>query len=106
MMRIVLFLATNAAIMVLISVVFQALGIEGILAENGVDLNLLDRFHVMQKFNQRLNEVRAEEAKQLKSDGYEPVLKNSRWWTILELTLGRDDLATEMDVPECRVQAA
>lgn len=25
---------------------------------------------------------------------------------ILELTLGRDDLATEMDVPECRVQAA
>ena len=40
MMRILLFLATNAAIMVLISVVFQVLGIEGILAENGVDLNL------------------------------------------------------------------
>lgn len=39
-MRILLFLATNAAIMVLISVVFQVLGIEGILAENGVDLNL------------------------------------------------------------------
>jgi heat shock protein HtpX len=40
MMRILLFLATNAAVLVLISVVFQALGIEGILAENGVDLNL------------------------------------------------------------------
>jgi heat shock protein HtpX len=40
MMRIALFLATNAAILVLISVVFQIFGIEGILAENGVDLNL------------------------------------------------------------------
>ncbi len=40
MMRIVLFLATNAAVLVLISVVFQLFGIEGILAENGVDLNL------------------------------------------------------------------
>ena len=40
MMRIALFLATNAAILVLISVVFQIFGIEGLLAENGVDLNL------------------------------------------------------------------
>jgi heat shock protein HtpX len=40
MTRIFLFLATNAAVLVLISVVFQVLGIEGILAENGVDLNL------------------------------------------------------------------
>jgi heat shock protein HtpX len=40
MMRIALFLATNAAVLVLISVVFQVFGIEGILAENGVDLNL------------------------------------------------------------------
>lgn len=40
MMRIVLFLATNAAVLVLISIVFQVFGIEGILAENGVDLNL------------------------------------------------------------------
>ncbi|MCG6900435.1 MAG: protease HtpX [Gammaproteobacteria bacterium] len=40
MMRIVLFLATNAAILVLISIVFQLFGFEGILAENGVDLNL------------------------------------------------------------------
>jgi len=40
MTRIILFLATNAAVLVLVSVVFQALGIEGILAQNGVDLNL------------------------------------------------------------------
>ena len=40
MMRIALVLATNAAILVLISIVFQVFGFEGILAENGVDLNL------------------------------------------------------------------
>jgi heat shock protein HtpX len=40
MMRIILFLATNAAVLVLISIVFQVFGFEGILAENGVDLNL------------------------------------------------------------------
>jgi len=40
MMRILLFLATNAAVLVLISIVFRLLGLEGILAENGVDLNL------------------------------------------------------------------
>ena len=40
MMRIFLFLATNAAVLVLISVDFQLFGIEGILQDNGVDLNL------------------------------------------------------------------
>ena len=40
MMRILLFLATNAAVLVLITIVFQLLGLEGILAENGVDLDL------------------------------------------------------------------
>ena len=40
MTRILLFLATNAAVLVLVSIVFQVLGIEGILAENGVDLDL------------------------------------------------------------------
>lgn len=39
-MRILLFLATNIAVMVLMSVVFNLLGLEGILAKNGVDLNL------------------------------------------------------------------
>lgn len=40
MLRIFLFLATNAAVLVLVSLVFQVFGIEGILAANGVDLNL------------------------------------------------------------------
>jgi heat shock protein HtpX len=40
MMRIGLFLATNMAVLVLISIVFQVFGIEGILDSNGVDLNL------------------------------------------------------------------
>lgn len=40
MLRIFLFLATNVAIMVVISIVFSVLGISGTLAANGVDLNL------------------------------------------------------------------
>lgn len=39
-MRILLFLATNVAIMIVISIVFSVLGIGGILQENGMDLNL------------------------------------------------------------------
>jgi len=39
-MRILLFLATNMAVLVLVSIVFHLLGLEGILAANGVDLNL------------------------------------------------------------------
>ncbi|MEK9656337.1 MAG: protease HtpX [Halieaceae bacterium] len=39
-MRILLFMATNIAVLVLVSVVFNLLGLEGILAANGVDLNL------------------------------------------------------------------
>ncbi len=39
-MRIFLFLATNLAVLVLVSIVFNLLGLEGILAANGVDLNL------------------------------------------------------------------
>lgn len=40
MSRIMLFLATNLAVMALVSVVFQIFGIQGMLAANGVDLNL------------------------------------------------------------------
>ncbi len=40
MTRLFLFLATNIAVIALISIVFQVLGIEGLLAQNGVDLNL------------------------------------------------------------------
>jgi len=40
---------------------------------------VLDRFHIMVKFNKALDEVRAGEARRLEQDGYEPVLKHSRW---------------------------
>ena len=39
-MRLLLFLGTNIAILVVISVVFRLLGIDNLLAANGVDLNL------------------------------------------------------------------
>lgn len=42
-------------------------------------VHILDRFHVMKKFGEKLDKVRAEEARQLKQDGYEEVLKHSRW---------------------------
>jgi len=42
-------------------------------------VHVLDRFHIMQKFGKALDEIRAEETRQLKRDGYEPVLTRSRW---------------------------
>jgi transposase len=42
-------------------------------------VHILDRFHVMQKMNKAINEVRASEVKQLQQDGYEPILKGARW---------------------------
>jgi transposase len=51
-----------------------------VIAEKAKDaVHILDRFHIMAKMNKAIDEVRAAEAKQLKADGYEPVLKNSRW---------------------------
>jgi len=42
-------------------------------------LNILDRFHVVAKMNLAIDEVRAAEARRMAQDGYEPVLKKSRW---------------------------
>jgi transposase len=42
-------------------------------------IHVLDRFHIMQKMNKAIDEVRAAEVKRLKADGYEPILKHSRW---------------------------
>ncbi|MCB1689478.1 MAG: protease HtpX [Halioglobus sp.] len=39
-MRILLFLGTNMAVLLLVGIVFNLLGLQGILAQNGVDLNL------------------------------------------------------------------
>ena len=45
----------------------------------GGAIHVLDRFHIMQKMNKAIDEVRAGEARQLKEEGYEEVLKHSRW---------------------------
>jgi transposase len=42
-------------------------------------INILDRYHVMATISKAIDQVRAEEAKQLKADGLEPVLTNSRF---------------------------
>lgn len=45
----------------------------------GQAIHILDRFHIMAKMNKAIDEVRAAESKRMRADGYEPVLKNSRW---------------------------
>jgi len=42
-------------------------------------VHVLDRFHLMTHFSKAIDEIRATEARRLKQDGYEPVLKHSRW---------------------------
>ena len=45
----------------------------------GQAIHVLDRFHIMQRIGKALDQVRAAEVKQLKDDGYEPILRGSRW---------------------------
>jgi transposase len=42
-------------------------------------VNVLDRFHIVAKVNKAVDEVRAGEAREIIRDGYEPVLKHTRW---------------------------
>jgi len=43
-------------------------------------INVLDRFHIMQKFGKALDQIRADEVKQLKSENKDPVLTKTRWY--------------------------
>jgi len=45
----------------------------------GHAIHVLDRFHIMASLSKAIDQVRAEEARQLKRDGYEPVLTKTRW---------------------------
>jgi transposase len=45
----------------------------------GQAVHVLDRFHVMKKLNEAVDQVRRDETRRLKQDGYEQVLKHSRW---------------------------
>jgi transposase len=56
----------------------------------GQAVHVLDRFHIVQRMGKALDEVRAAEVKQLRDDGYEPVLTGSRW-----LLLKRPENLTE-----------
>ena len=53
-------------------------------------LTILDRYHIMAKMNKAIDKVRATEVKKLAAEGYEPVLRKSRW-----LLLKRPENLTE-----------
>jgi transposase len=42
-------------------------------------VNILDRFHIIAKLNEALDDVRADEAHRLARDGFPPLLKKTRW---------------------------
>jgi transposase len=42
-------------------------------------LHILDRFHLVAKMNLALDEVRSQEASRMRREGFDPVLKKSRW---------------------------
>ncbi len=42
-------------------------------------IHILDRFHIVAQLNKAIDKIRAEETRQLMRDGYEPLLKRSRW---------------------------
>lgn len=51
-----------------------------ILAEKASQaIHVLDRYHIVANVNKAIDDVRAKEVKRLKADGYEPILKRSRW---------------------------
>jgi len=45
----------------------------------GPALHILDRFHIMAHLSKAIDEVRAQETKELKAKGYEPLLTKTRW---------------------------
>lgn len=61
----------------------------------GHALHILDRFHIMAQLSKAIDQVRAEETRQLKRNGYEPVLSHSRW-----LLLRRPENLTEKQEPK------
>ena len=60
-------------------------------------INVLDKFHIMQKMGKALDKVRASEAKRLKEEDREVILKGSRWCFLkrkFNLTKSQDKLGT------------
>jgi transposase len=42
-------------------------------------IHILDRYHIVARINKAIDAIRADEYRQMKKDGYEKVLKKSRW---------------------------
>lgn len=63
----------------------------------GQAVHILDRFHIVANVNKAVDLVRAKEVKRLKADGYEPILKRSRW-----LFLKRPENLTEKQASSLR----
>jgi len=65
--------------------------VEVVRARAGHAVPMLDRFHIVAKLNQALDDVRSAEVKRVKNAGCEPTLKRSRWvllknsWKLAEL---------------------
>lgn len=62
-------------------------------------VHVLDRYHIVAKLNKAIDEVRAEEAKRMVREGYEPLLKHSRWCLLKNpsnLTARQDDKLTDL----------
>lgn len=65
----------------------------------GHAVHVLDRYHIVAKLNQAIDEVRAAEARRMKADGYEPLLKHSRWALLKNprnLTTGQSDKLADL----------
>ncbi len=56
--------------------------------------HVLDRFHIVKQLSKAIDDVRAQETKTLIAEGYEPVLKRTRW-----LLLKRPENLTEKQEP-------
>jgi transposase len=57
-------------------------------------IHILDRFHVVAKINKAIDEVRADEHRQMQNDGYEPILKKTRWCLLKR----RENLTAKQEV--------
>ena len=72
---------------------------------------VLDRFHIMKYFNEAIDTMRRQEARQLAKDGHQEILKHARWCllknknnqTTSQLAKLKDLVKYNLKVMECRV---
>ena len=74
--------------------------------QSGGAIHVLDRFHIMGKqLGEAIDKVRAGEARRMGQDGYEPVLKKSRW-CLLKHQPNVTKKSSELSRRICEVQPA